>query len=465
MQKIGHGGMATVHRAFLHGEGGFKREVVVKRILPELASDKSFLKMFIEEAKLSALLEHPNIVHVYDFGTMDDSYYLAMEYVEGVTLHALRKHYHRQSPFPPEAAAFIVYKVCLGLEYTHNLSREGRPLGLVHRDISPSNIMVSAHGEVKLLDFGIAKAVEAIEDEVTRTGTLRGKWSYMSPEQVLGKQATARSDIFSLGVVLWELLTGRRLFKDKSDFLTLSNVAQAKVTPVTSVRSDLPKIFDKICNRALAKKAENRYTSAEEMAEHLENVLSTSPFSASKLAAMVKPVFFARAAQDQQGSHPAGDALLEPSPQTGSQTHPSLSESLSGRPVVVLSSRRLWVIGSLIGGFLLAMLGAFTAFWATRSDDIVLLKSNSTTTTERSHSEQILIKIRTTPAGAAVRILGETLVRGVTPLDLSIPRSNSPILLVVTKSGYPDHHQSITPDRDQTASITLSHARSTEESR
>ena len=290
VEQIGKGGMATVHRAILRGMGGFKREVVIKRILPDLAKDEHFVKMFIEEAKLSALLDHPNIVQVYDFGVIEGHYYLSMEFIDGLTLLKLRKAHRRRNPFPAEAAALIMHQVCLGLDYTHRLSRDGQPLGLVHRDVSPSNVMVSAHGEVKLLDFGIAKAVEAIDNEQTRTGTLKGKWSYMAPEQVVGAQVTFRSDIFACGIVLWEILSGRRLFKDKTDFLTLSNVANAKVPRLSSYRQDLEPIFDDICQRALAKKPEDRYGSAEEMAEHLWAYLSHHTCTSSALGAMVSPL-------------------------------------------------------------------------------------------------------------------------------------------------------------------------------
>ena len=287
LDQIGHGGMATVHRALLRGMGGFERQVVIKRILPELASDDHFVKMFIAEAKLSAQLDHPNIVQIYDFGVVDKTYYLAMEFLEGVTLLNFIKKHGKGDPVPPSGAAYVIHQVCLGLHYAHCLERDGRPLGLVHRDVSPANVMLTAHGGVKVLDFGIAKAVEAIEREDTRTGTLKGKWSYMAPEQVEGKDVTPRSDIFSAGIMFWEMLTARRLFKAKTDYLTLSNVVRAKVPPISTFRPDVPEIFDRVCAKALARDPDDRYQTADEMADALEEILMTSRFTASQLSTMV----------------------------------------------------------------------------------------------------------------------------------------------------------------------------------
>jgi serine/threonine protein kinase len=312
--------------------GGFARPVVIKRILPELALETHFVRMFIDEARLSALLDHPNIVQVQDFGVIDGTYFIAMEYIEGITLHHFNRYYNHRRPVPPDAAAYVMHQVCLGLEYAHSLTRDGLALGLVHRDISPSNIMISGHGVVKLLDFGIAKAVEVIDREETRTGTLKGKWSYMSPEQVMGEPATPKSDIFSGGIVFWEMLTGRRLFKDKTDFLTLSKVVQAKVPPVTAFRKDLPKIFDVICAKALARRAKDRYQSADQMASHLENYLTWNPYTSTKLSAIVAPIMAersrARVEEITTGSDEEGSRRKESS----APSHSSVSAPAGTNP-------------------------------------------------------------------------------------------------------------------------------------
>ena len=290
LEELGQGGMATVHRAVDRSVGGIERQLVIKRILPELSRQEQFIQMFIEEAKLSARLEHPNIVQIHDFGLVDERYFIAMEYIEGVTLLKFIRHFGRRQGISAGAAAFIAHQVCTGLYYAHHLSRSGRKLGLVHRDISPANVMLAVDGQVKVLDFGIAKAVDVIESEETRSGTIKGKWSYMSPEQVEGQPVTSQSDIFSAGIVLWEMLTGRRLFKAKTDYLTLTNVVRARVPPVTYFRPEVPQAFDAICQRALARDIRERYATADEMACDLELILEGIPFGAADLATMVGPL-------------------------------------------------------------------------------------------------------------------------------------------------------------------------------
>ncbi len=367
VQEIGHGGMAVVHRANFHGMGGFVRPVVIKRILPELATEAHFVKMFVEEARLSALLDHPNIVQIHDFGVLDNQYFIAMEFIEGIPLHRFIRYYSRARCVPPEAAAFIIQQVCVGLHYAHSLTKDGQPLGLVHRDVSPANIMISSHGAVKLLDFGIAKAVDVIDREETRTGTLKGKWSYMAPEQVVGEPITSRSDIFATGIVFWELATGRRLFKAKTDYLTLSNVVQAKAPPVTAFRPELPKLFDTVCGRALARRPDARFHDAEEMADQLEGFLAQNPFSSSKLATMVaevlaqqEPVTAAKESEEEktapsasESSSAVGFQIVESS---GSKSSSDSMGSLAAgeqAPIPLELPRRRLALPLVVGGLFL----------------------------------------------------------------------------------------------------------------
>jgi serine/threonine protein kinase len=212
--RIGVGGMAEVFLAVAIGPQGFQRTLVIKRMLSHLSQDGAFVKMFIDEAKLCGLLSHPNLVQIFEFGQIDESFFIAMEHVQGETLLAVQAKLAEERRIAPVAASLeIMRQVCLGLNYAHGLqSATGQPLGIVHRDISPSNLMLSFHGGVKILDFGIARVTEEIRETKTQAGTMKGKVAYMSPEQVRMEQIDNRSDIFAAGIVLHEMLTGRRLF-------------------------------------------------------------------------------------------------------------------------------------------------------------------------------------------------------------------------------------------------------------
>jgi len=486
VEQIGKGGMATVHRAILRGMGGFEREVVIKRILTELTRDEHFVNMFIEEAKLSALLDHPNIVQVYDFGLIDDHYYLSMEYIQGLTLLKLRKSHRRRSPFPAEAAAYILHQVCLGLDYTHRLSRDGQPLGLVHRDVSPSNVMVSAHGEVKLLDFGIAKAVEAIDNEQTRTGTLKGKWSYMSPEQVVGAQVTFRSDIFACGIVLWELLSGRRLFKDKTDFLTLSNVANARVPPLSTYREDLHPVFDEVCQRALARNPQDRYGSAEEMADHLWTCLAERPCSNSTLSAMVGSLMQDNTVELQTDmlQEVSGSSSASASATSRPQSKESFTSLPAGEQELVepaLTRGRL-LISLATGGFALATLVVVGVLCMMQpparpptpaaqlpaprpvpagqpAAPIPTPARIRPTPPTRPAPTLVQILVVSTPSRATLRLGTKAEVRGVTPLMLALPRSSKPMEVVATRPNYLLLRHRMVPDHDQKVEFVLEKAR------
>src|SRR4051794_33161560 len=224
-ERIGRGGMAEVYKGRIQGPAGFERVFVVKRILPHLSDDASFIKMFVEEAKLSARLNHPNIVHIFELGAVEGEYFISMEYIRGHDLsETMRAIWKALGPPRPELVAYIGREACRGLAYAHSLTDEtGKPLGMIHRDISPSNVMLSYEGAVKLLDFGIAKAL-GDTSEATKSGTMKGKYAYMAPEQTEGDNVDHRSDIFACGIVLHEVLTGRRLFKGNNDVQTIERV-------------------------------------------------------------------------------------------------------------------------------------------------------------------------------------------------------------------------------------------------
>jgi len=273
LERLALGGMAEVFRARISSSHGFEKVLVIKRILPHLAADPNFVAMFIDEAKLTAQLTHPKIVQILDFGDVDGQYFTALEYVEGFdALGLLRTAAQKRLHLPKNLAIFIVNEVLEALDYAHNArDMEGRPMQIVHRDISPSNIFISKRGDVKLGDFGIAHAQR--RESKTQAGTLKGKYGYMSPEQVVGRPIDARSDLFAVGVVLAELLTGRRLFTAANDLDVLLKVRDAKLDRLDKYGADLLPALDRIVRRALKKDPAERHQSAAELHDDLADYL------------------------------------------------------------------------------------------------------------------------------------------------------------------------------------------------
>jgi serine/threonine protein kinase len=272
LERLGEGGMAVVHRARASDAGEDAPTLVVKRIRPELSKDVKFIDMLVAEARLSGMLRHPGIVQVYELGDVDGEFYLAMEDVDGWDLtHIFNRCDQLERRVPVELACLIVHRVALALGYAHALTDpDGKPLNIVHRDISPSNIMISRQGQVKLLDFGIAKATTQVQEERTRTGMLKGKLTYMSPEQAEGEATDRRADIFALGVVFWEGLTAQRLFRGDSDLQTLKLVRRADVAPPSRLNPAVTPAIDAIVMKMLARPVAERAASCEEVAAALQ---------------------------------------------------------------------------------------------------------------------------------------------------------------------------------------------------
>ncbi len=273
LEKIATGGMAEVWKARMRGVEGFQKIVAIKKILPHLSDNRDFIDMFIDEAKLAAQLTHNNIIHIYDLGKIQSSYYIAMEYVDGWDLKTiLKKAQDRDQPLTVDLALFITSKIASALDYAHR-RRDFNDLemGLVHRDVSPQNVLISQEGDIKLCDFGIAKA--ASKASHTQAGALKGKLQYMSPEQAWGRAIDRRSDIFALAAVLFELLTGRKLFGGDSELSILEQVREARVTPPSQVNDEVTPEIDKIVLKALQKDPQDRYQTAGEMARDIDQIL------------------------------------------------------------------------------------------------------------------------------------------------------------------------------------------------
>lgn len=273
VEKIAVGGMAELFKAQQRGVQGFQKIVAIKRILPHLVDNEDFATMFIDEAKLAAQLTHPNIVQIFDLGKAGSSYYIAMEYVNGRDLRTLlRKAKEYGKPFPEAVAAFVTMKVASALDYAHRKRGfDDRELKLVHRDVSPQNVLISTEGAVKLVDFGIAKA--ATKASHTVAGALKGKLLYMSPEQALGQPLDNRSDLYSLGLVLFEMLTGERCFQADSEMGVLEKVRMGKIGDLRTINPEISVEMAEIVNRALHKSVEQRYASARLLERDLRDLL------------------------------------------------------------------------------------------------------------------------------------------------------------------------------------------------
>jgi serine/threonine protein kinase len=293
LERINVGGMAEVFKAKTFGVEGFERLLAVKRILPNIAEDEEFITMFIDEAKIAVQLQHANIAQIFDLGKVDDSYFIALEFVNGRDMRSIFDRMRsRGESVPIPMACYVIMQVCEGLDYAHNKrDGQGRELHLVHRDISPQNVLIGYEGEVKLIDFGIAKA--AGKAGKTQAGILKGKFGYMSPEQVRGLPIDRRSDVFAVGIVLYELLTGERLFIGESDFSTLEKVRNVEIMPPSSYNKKIPQELERLVLKALARDPEDRYQNAIDLHDDLQSFLySVGEFYSRKdLAAWMKKTF------------------------------------------------------------------------------------------------------------------------------------------------------------------------------
>ena len=277
LEQLARGGMAEVFKAKAHGVEGFEKILVIKRILPDLSENPRFVSMFIDEAKIAVTLSHANIVQVFDLGHAEGTYFIAMEYVAGMDLSAMLKRTRKaKRRIAPELAVYVISELAKGLDYLHRRrDSEMRPLNIVHRDVSPQNVLLSFEGEVKLTDFGIAKA-RSVAQAVTELGVIKGKYAYMSPEQLMGAKIDARTDIFSAGTLLYEALSGENPFQAASSYDTLQRIRKGAITPVEQLVPDMPEEIGRIVRRAMAAQPEERYQTAGQLYEDLIQYLYTT---------------------------------------------------------------------------------------------------------------------------------------------------------------------------------------------
>jgi serine/threonine-protein kinase len=466
-ERIGRGGMADVYKGRVSGPQGFERTFVVKRILPHLSDDATFIKMFVEEAKLSARLAHPNIVQIFELGAVEGEYFISMEYIRGRDLsETMRAIWKAMGPPRPELVAYIGREACRALSYAHSLADErGRSLGMIHRDVSPSNIMMSYEGAVKLLDFGIAKALGEAP-ETTKSGTMKGKYAYMAPEQTEGDDVDHRIDIFSCGIVLHEVLTGRRLFKGQNDVLTIERVRRCDVPPPSQQNPMVPPELDAIILRALARDRDKRWATAADMADALDDVVHAARFQPTHLAQLLHDLF------PVEGGAPAPrlsvnassqvtnssiranrSATIPPVTRTGTGPDPrtgtgtGTGTGASARPHVTdalpadvsLKPAPKWkapVAAALVlaaGGFFVWKGGVVR-----KADDSARI------TQTNDPSKRFHVFVKSDPPGADIFLDGEAMPIGATPVTLPIDlNGRNFVKLILRHDGYEDYEQRV----------------------
>lgn len=338
LEKIAQGGMAEIFKGLTYDFSGLKKFIVIKRILPHIAAHEDFIRMLVDEAKIAVRMSHGNIAQTFDLGKVANDYFIVMEYVEGRTLSQLYKKStidHR--PIPVPMSVYLVREICNGLDYIHRRSDEtGLHLGVVHCDISPQNAIVSEAGVVKIVDFGVAKAAFQLSER--ERGVLKGKFAYMSPEQTEGRTVDARSDIFSTGVVLWEMLTGRRLFKKKSNRETIEAVHKMTVYPPSAYRNEIPSELDAIVMQALERDPEKRFASAADFALALTkfNLKHFPEFRSIHLGQYLQETFQSEATEvdpSQEKTHHEEITLLESV--SGESLNDSQTESQAEETLIV----------------------------------------------------------------------------------------------------------------------------------
>jgi eukaryotic-like serine/threonine-protein kinase len=464
LRKIASGGMGQIFLAREHS-GGIERLVVIKRVLPHLAEDEDFLAMFQEEAQLVAGLRHPNLITILEWAQVQGRYCLAMEYVQGEDVRRLDKLARsRGTPVPVGLALRIVAEAAAGLHYAHQArDAEGRPLHLVHRDVSPQNILVGFDGGVKVIDFGVAKAAGSAS--TTATGVLKGKYPYMSPEQADGRPVDGRSDLFALGVVLWELLTGHRLFKGESDLMTLRLVRDCQVPPPSLLNPALPAGLDALVLRALGPTPEARFPDCGAFRLALEDFIVHSQLSASSahLSAWLRELYAERIANEanlasldqlnedsdldarSNSSRSGSGARSQSQSQTVAPLTPTTHTGESGKRVHVTRTvspeaprwRARW--GWVVMGLGVSLFAAGAAIILLREASpapapVAPPVTVSITPPAPPQPRPVTLTVRSEPAGARVEVEGATY--GETPLELPLEPNAPPVTLALTMEGY-----------------------------
>jgi serine/threonine protein kinase len=452
VERLGAGGMAVVFRAVIDGPEGFSRDLVVKRMLPAISRNPDFVRLMIDEARLSAKLHHPAIVQIYDFGREGDEYYLAMEYVDGCDLRSLlRTLVKEQKQLPPKLACFLVHEVASALAYAHALRDEhGQPLEIIHRDVSPSNILIATNGAAKLLDFGIAKAAATVRSEKTRTGVVKGKLSYMSPEQADAQPIDRRSDIFALGVVFWECLTAKRLFRGDNDMHTGRLVREAKVAPPSTVVSGIDVEIDAVVMKMVAREPAQRYGNCDEVVAALSPIVHRLAGDANGMHQFLSSLGVAIPRDTEIDPYEVEEQSSVPemtSARSNGELRPRTQqlEPSRARTALLASASVLVVVAALAVGRMYSRAPAAPA--------PVVTPAPRAEPVAPAPIAKVHVSLRGL-AGAEVQLDGDSV--GKLPLDLELPSRAQSRELSVRAPGYESFSASIAGDKDTVLNAALS---------
>lgn len=474
LRKLATGGMAELFLAIQKSVAGFEKLLVIKRILPAMNQDRAFIDMLLHEARVAATLSHPNVVQIFDVGQHDGQFYIAMEHVHGEDLRSIVRQMKKMqvNEFPLEHALAIVLGTCAGLAYAHERrDLQGQPLHIVHRDISPQNIVVTFTGDVKIVDFGIAKS-DSRQGEITKSGKLKGKVSYMSPEQARGEPIDARTDIFATGVMLFELTTGKRLFKGASEYETLRLICERDYPRPSEVRPNYPRDLEPIVMKALAKDKNERYQTAREMQADIETFVRRRQIGVSNVAlhgfmqslfeeklalqkeALLQGKQLADIIEMQQALSAPPEAEVDGSGMMRAAN--TLSMPAAARTVTDVSAepharrRRyaIWLgLGALVGA--LGLLGGVAGFLAADK-----APTATATNTEIAPAPKGSLAIESTPAGASIWLNGD-LRAEITPATLTGLPIGVPLDVKLTKDGFEQGRKQITLEGSEPSNVRI----------
>ncbi|HLM75811.1 MAG TPA: serine/threonine-protein kinase [Polyangiaceae bacterium] len=467
LRKLAAGGMAELFLALHRSVAGFEKLIVIKTILPAMNQDRSFIDMLLHEARLSATLSHTNIVQVYDVGQVEGRYFIAMEHIHGEDIRSIIRAMKKKgvTEFPLEHALSIALGVCAGLAYAHEKrDLDGALLNIVHRDISPQNIVITFTGDVKIVDFGIAKS-ETQSGEDTKSGQLKGKVPYMSPEQAAGEPIDWRSDIFAAGVLLFELTTGKRLFKGASEYETLRLICEKEYPLPTLVKPGYPQHLERIVMRALSKRREDRYQSAREMQSDLEDFIREERIKVSNMSLMswMQMLFEAKLAQQKEALQDIKQLADIIASQHGTSfsdggggtivTNSGLVSAPGSANTIALPPRRssagivialMALLGAAAGGFLYLRNQTLAREQAAQAAAVAQEAAKEAAKERPAEVEQAKgsLEIKSSPDGCAIWLNGD-LRQEVTPAKIEGLPFGRELSLKLTKEGFETYRETI----------------------
>ncbi|MBI5532105.1 MAG: serine/threonine protein kinase [Deltaproteobacteria bacterium] len=464
LRKLATGGMAELFLALHRAVAGFEKLVVIKRILPSMNQDQAFIEMLLHEARIAATLSHPNVVQIFDVGHLDGCYYIAMEHIHGEDLRSIVRQMKKRgmSEFPTEHALSIVLGTCAGLAYAHEKrGLDGQPLNIVHRDISPQNILVTYAGDVKVVDFGIAKSGRTQMGEDTRSGRLKGKVPYMSPEQARGEEIDWRSDIFATGIILFELTTGKRLFKGQNELETLRLICEREYPRPSLVRAGYPRRLEAIVMRALARNRDERYQSARELQSDLESYIRDDRIAVSdiQLSKWMEVLFEDRIAQQKEALQDVKQLadIIAAQSTTESGTFDSIADttgrtmgSVSGATAALGAApaaprSKLPIVVALVIALVVIAAGAFVLLRRTNPQPGAATSSSAVV---EPKAELGSIRIESDPSDASIVINGD-LRSEKTPATIDKLPLGTALSIKVTKEGYAPARYEVTLTADK----------------